>query len=591
MFEGAFDPKWKEYGADEWSDALVAAMKLGGVEHLYFVSGSEIGFYQESVAKAQERGWPAPRLITVPHEGVALNAALGETMISGQPAATAAHVDVGTLNYGAGLHTAWRGAYPVLITAGTGPRAYSGSMAGARNRPVQWVQEPRDQGEILRQYTKMDHRLEHQDNPGLIVSRLLQVAMSEPKGPVYLSIPRESAMINMPGKTRFPTRDELGVARPVWPDPADARRIAEWLVKANNPCVYTAKSGRNPESVAELVRLAELLALPVMDTDRVDRLNFPTTHPLYGTGPEPKDADVLLILENPVPFMPPQEGPGPDSKIAWVDVDPVQSRYKTMEYHADLWLPVPAFTAARAIHDAAEGLLTQGDLRRIADRRARLEERKREMIAESEKLAQEAGKRRPMHPRWVAYELGKILESAAIVLDEALSNSGHVQTYHRRAEPNTYFGGGGSSGGWGSGAAFGAKLARPQSDVVLLTGDGFFMFGTPLPALWSAAHYKAPFLTVVFTNRSYSTGTSGLKRTYPSGVVARTGNYEGGIFDPPPDFGKLAECVNGYGETVREPEVLAGALRRGLDAVRKGSPAIISAYLPTVVEEMSLAKS
>jgi acetolactate synthase-1/2/3 large subunit len=102
MFEGAFDPKWKEYGADEWSDALVAAMKLGGVEHLFFVSGSEIGFYQESVAKAQERGWPTPQLITVPHEGVALNAALGETMISGQPAATAVHVDVGTLNYGAG---------------------------------------------------------------------------------------------------------------------------------------------------------------------------------------------------------------------------------------------------------------------------------------------------------------------------------------------------------------------------------------------------------------------------------------------------------------------------------------------------------
>ena len=591
MFEGAFDPKWRDYGADEWSDAVVAAMKLGGVEHLFFVSGSEIGFYQESVAKAQERGWSAPQLITVPHEGVALNAALGETMISGQPAATAAHVDVGTLNYGAGLHTAWRGAYPVLITAGTGPRAYSGSMAGARNRPVQWVQEPRDQGEILRQYTKLDHRLEHQDNPGLIVSRLLQVAMSEPKGPVYLSIPRESAMISLPGKTRFPTRDELGVARPVWPDPADARRVAEWLIKANNPCVYTAKSGRNPESVAELVRLAELLALPVMDTDRVDRLNFPTTHPFYGTGPEPRDADVLLILENPVPFMPPQEGPGIDSKIVWVDVDPVQSRYKTMEYHADLWLAVPAVTALRAIQDAAEGLLTHSDLRRITDRRTRLEERKREMIAESEKLAQQAGKRRPMHPRWVAYELGKILEPDAIVLDEALSNSGHVQTYHRRAEPNTYFGSGGSAGGWGSGAAFGAKLARPQSDVVLATGDGFFMFGTPLPALWSTAHYKAPFLTVVFTNRSYSTGTSGVKRTYPNGVIARTGNYEGGLFDPPPDFGKLAESVNGYGETVREPEALAEALRRGLDAVRKGSPAIISAYLPTVVEEMNLVKS
>ena len=115
------------------------------------------------------------------------------------------------------------------------------------------------------------------------------------------------------------------------------------------------------------------------------------------------------------------------------------------------------------------------------------------------------------------------------------------------------------------------------------------MIGTPLPALWSAAHYKMPFLTVVFTNRSYSTGTTGLKRSYPEGVAAQTGNYEGGLFDPAPDFGKLAEAVGGYGETVSDPDKLAQALKRGLEATRQGAPAIISAYLPTTVEEMHLS--
>jgi acetolactate synthase-1/2/3 large subunit len=338
------------------------------------------------------------------------------------------------------------------------------------------------------------------------------------------------------------------------------------------------------------VRLAELLALPVVDTDRVDRLNFPTTHPLYGTGPDSKDADVLLVIENPMPFMPPIESPRAEAKIAWIDVDPVQSRYKTMEYHADLWLPVAAVMALRAIHDAATSMLTRSDMSRIADRKARLEARKRNMLREAEETALRAGQRRPMHPRWVAYQLGKILEPNSIILDEALSNSGYVQEYHRRDLPKTYFGGGGSSGGWGSGAAFGAKLASPGSDVLLVTGDGFFMFGAPLPALWSAAHYKAAFLTVIFTNRSYSTGTSGLKRAYPQGVATATGNYEGGLLDPAPDFGKLAESVGGYGETVSEPEALGPALRRGLDCVRQGSPAIISAHLPTVVEEMSLTR-
>ena len=113
-------------------------------------------------------------------------------MISGQPAATAVHVDVGTLNYGAALHTAWRGAYPVLITAGTGPRAYSGSMAGARNRPVQWVQEPRDQGEVLRQYTKAGSPSGAPGQPGTDRQQAPASCDERAQGPVYLSIPREA---------------------------------------------------------------------------------------------------------------------------------------------------------------------------------------------------------------------------------------------------------------------------------------------------------------------------------------------------------------------------------------------------------------
>ena len=159
----SINPRWSEHPADEWSDAIVASMKLGGIDHLFFVSGTEIIFHQEAIAKARQRGWPAPQLVTVPHESVALNAAMGAAMVSGQPTAIAVHVDVGTLNTGGAIHSAWKGGYPVLITAGNAPRAYPGSMPGARDGSVQWVQEPRDQGEILRQYTKMDHRLEYQE--------------------------------------------------------------------------------------------------------------------------------------------------------------------------------------------------------------------------------------------------------------------------------------------------------------------------------------------------------------------------------------------------------------------------------------------
>ena len=71
------------------------------------------------------------------HECVALHAALGNSMVTGKPAATAVHVDVGLLNYGTAIHTAWKGNYPVLITSGTGPRAFPESMPGARDRHIQ----------------------------------------------------------------------------------------------------------------------------------------------------------------------------------------------------------------------------------------------------------------------------------------------------------------------------------------------------------------------------------------------------------------------------------------------------------------------
>ena len=105
-----------------------------------------------------------------------------------------------------------------------------------------------------------------------------------------------------------------------------------------------------------------------MDTDRADRLNFPTSHALYGTGPDPKDADALLMLETPVPYLPPKHSPRPGAKIIWVEPDPVFSRFKSVEHQADLWLSVTSGSAARAIYDAVTMLLSRSDMNRISER-------------------------------------------------------------------------------------------------------------------------------------------------------------------------------------------------------------------------------
>ncbi len=135
-------------------------------------------------------------------------------------------------------------------------------MYGSRDAAHFWLQQTFDQNGIVRQYTKWDHRLEYQDNPGLMVSRALQVACTEPRGPVYLSLPREVVYREI-GETSFPTLAELGIAKPPAPDPDSIAQIAERLVLAQNPMLVTG-AGRNPETVPALVELCELLALPVV---------------------------------------------------------------------------------------------------------------------------------------------------------------------------------------------------------------------------------------------------------------------------------------------------------------------------------------
>src|SRR6476659_8026759 len=222
---------WAEMPAADNGEAIVLAMAEAGVEFVFFTSGSEIGFYQEAIAKAEAQSRKAPRLISVTHEHANLNAAIGCAAVSGKPVATAAHVDCGTQHYGGAIHTAWHAGLPVLITAGIPPTAYPGSMIGAREPEGHlWLQQTFDQNGIVRQYTKWDHHLEFQDNPGLMVSRALQVACTEPRGPVYLSIPREVSLAKTT-RARFPTLDQLGVARMPAPEPQGIRELAARLIK------------------------------------------------------------------------------------------------------------------------------------------------------------------------------------------------------------------------------------------------------------------------------------------------------------------------------------------------------------------------
>ena len=577
---------WVEAPADEAGDAIIAAMALGGVEYLFFTSGSEIMFYQEAVAKAKAHGRKAPKLVTMTHECASLNAALGYAAVTGMPAATAAHVDVGTQHYGSAIHTAFHSGLPVLITAGAPPAGYPGSMRGARDGGHFWLQQREDQNGIVRPYMKWDHRLEYQDNPGLIVSRALQVARSEPCGPVYLSLPREIALRSLEG-ARFPTVDRLGIPLPAAPNPDGIAELAARLAAARNPFVVVSRSGRKPATVPALVALCELLALPVVDSTARAYHCFPMNHPLFQAGASMANADLVLVLEADVPWVPGRASAPPASAyVAVIDVDAIKVKVPTYEFPADMRMAADSLLSLQALLDAAKKMMAAGDpridRRAIEERRELLTNASQARMAKAKQDAMRVAENSPIDPLWLSYQIGELLDDNCLVIDDTLS---HNPMYHylRCERPASYFRNPASAGGWAPGAALGAKLGRPERDVVALTGDGFYMYASPNAAIWAAVHYGAPFMTVIYQNRGYSTGTSATASYYPDGYAVK-GGLEGGYFDPPVDFAREAEAAGAYGENVRDPGEVAAALRRGLEQVRAGKPAVISVWLARMID-------
>lgn len=558
----------------EAGDAIVASLAAGGVEVLFFTSGSELAFLQEAIAKAAAHAQTAPRLVLLTHEYVAINAALGYGSASGTPTATCAHVDVGTQHYGAGIHSAMRSRLPVVVIAGVAPVAAAGTRRGAREAGHFWSQEVPDQAAIVRQYMKWTGRIDLQDSPGLLTSRALQVAMSAPRGPVYLAVPREVAL-SRDEQPIFRTVHELGIPlRQDIPSHA-AKDIAQRLHRAAKPAVIVCASGRDPASVPALQGLCEAAGMAVVDAAARGWGCFPMDHPLYQANAKLDEFDFLLVLDADVPWLPGNDKLRDGVYICVVDEDPIKLNFPTYEFVAQMRVQADSTAAIRSIHVAFSSL---GPCARAAERTAEWRVRSEARAAAHRDRARPTTKNTEIDPRWLAACVGEMLGDSTILVDDTLSHNPMYEHLGRTGGAGQYFRNPGSAGGWGPGFAFGVKLARPDHDVILVTGDGFYLYGCASAALLAAARYRAPFLTVVFQNRSYSTTTKATADIYPDGYAVRAG-LEGGFLEPAMDFAKEAEAAGGYGETVRDPVDLPAALQRGLAKTREGKAAVIAVWL------------
>jgi acetolactate synthase-1/2/3 large subunit len=178
----------------------------------------------------------------------------------------------------------------------------------------------------------------------------------------------------------------------------------------------------------------------------------------------------------------------------------------------------------------------------------------------------------------VARAVAGVLDETTIVVDDSTcAIDTNVEQLPFRT-PGSYFRPMGSSMGWGASAAFGAKLAAPERTVISLNAEGNLLSGAPESALWGAARYGAPFLTVVYDNAQYAAIRLQVQEEYPRGALLRTGTALN--IERPPNLVTLAASCDAYGERVEDLRELPRALKRGLDAVRGGQCALLDVLVP-----------
>ncbi|MBO0806300.1 MAG: thiamine pyrophosphate-requiring protein, partial [Nocardiopsaceae bacterium] len=348
------------------STAFLEALAEAGVRYVFANLGSDHPGLIEALAQARAEGREdeLPRVIICPHETVALSAAQAYAMVTGEPQAVVVHVDAGTTNIAGAVSNAMRGRVPVLIFAGTVPFTQHGEMPGSRTEFIQWIQDVRDQRGILRNYVKYDNEIRTGTNVKQLVHRALQIARSEPAGPVYLVAARE--VMEEPAEPRAVDPAGYPALAPAALDPEVAGQIATALADARNPLIVTSYLGRDPAAVPALVELAELLAIPVVEAIAY-HVNFPAGHPLHagyqfhsvGQNPVLAEADVILVIDSDVPWIPSVNRPSPGAEIYYVDADPLKAQVQLWDFPARLFATANSRLAleqiARSVRDKGLG--------------------------------------------------------------------------------------------------------------------------------------------------------------------------------------------------------------------------------------------
>ena len=419
------------------AEHLVSLLAAHGVEYLFLNPGTDTAPVQEAVSTLAEARLPAPTVLLSTFESVSLAAAHGYWKMTGRPQAVFVHVDAGTQNLGAMVHNVLRDRAGVIVIAGKTPYGEHGGPSGGRDRHIQWQQDVPDQAGIIRGYAKWIQEITRPEMLDRAIGRAVQVAASSPAGMAYLTVSRD-VLMDPPCLAESRVHG-FAVPAPPAPAPGSVGRIAAALAGAESPVLVTSRAGRTAEGFAAVEALADLAGLPVTGRLEGGPVNISSRHPMNmpdqaQAAAAISAADVILLVESDVPWLPATVTLRADATVFHVDPDPAKASMPLWSYPVDVAVQADGPAALAAI--AAElGRLADGDptvARRLSDRVARLRER-----PAAPRQRADSG---PLTPFGVMSALSEVIDPEDIVIEEAVTNAAAVYEGLERTRPGTLTG-------------------------------------------------------------------------------------------------------------------------------------------------------
>jgi acetolactate synthase I/II/III large subunit len=527
-------------------ELVALALKRAGVSHLFTLNGGHIW---PILTGATEHGI---RIIDVRHEQSAAFAAEGWAKVTRECGVAAVTAGPGVTNSASALGQAQAGDSPMFVIGGRAPEARWGMGS---------LQEM-DHVEVVRSLTKKAVTLPSAEDAYGLVAECMRTALSRRTGPVFMDVPLDTFMFgaaDMPEATEHLTAD-LGPP----PDPDLVQQAARLIREAERPAVIAGGSVWWARAEAELQHLVESAHLP-LTVNGMARGMLPRGHPLFfprARGPALGEADLILVIGVPLDFRlnwgQPPVFPD-DVKLVFIDVDGLRKhRAPDVALYGDLKAALAALGEAVGGTPARDSWLEK---LRAADAASRQRD---QAMTESDSS--------PVHPARLIAEVDRYCDQDAILVGDGGDFISFAGRLIERPKPGLWIDPGpfGCLGS-GPGYAMAAKLAHPDRQVVLLSGDGAFGFSAM--EFDTMVRHRIPVVCVI--------GNNGIWALEKHPMLSMLGVSIAADLGPRTRYDKVVEALGGYGELVDRPDQIRPALER---AFASGLPACINVICDPAAE-------